>query len=116
MATTTIDPLNWQAPIVNQDGTPTPYFIRQWDRQNRGNASGITVVAGSGLAGGGAAPLGGSVTLSLGPLAAGAVTYDNTASGLTAVNVQAAIDELAGGATGLTHRQVMARILSVSDV
>jgi hypothetical protein len=43
-------------------------------------------------------------------VAASEVTYDNTSSGLTATDVNAAIDEVLAGAGGLTQPQVLARI------
>lgn len=34
-----VNPLNWQIPIVNPDGTPTDEFMRKWAQQATANAS-----------------------------------------------------------------------------
>lgn len=34
-----VNPLNWQVPIVNKDGTPTNEFMRKWEQQANANAS-----------------------------------------------------------------------------
>src|SRR3546814_10486696 len=74
-----LQPLRQQSPVVNEDGTPTEYFIR-WAQQRQIDISeGITeaeaqalidtwaasrsVIAGTGLSGGG--PLSADVTLNL---------------------------------------------------
>lgn len=35
----TVNPLNWQVPIVNKDGTPTNEFMRKWQQQGAVNGS-----------------------------------------------------------------------------
>lgn len=64
------------------------------------------VIAGPGLAGGGA--LSDDVTLSL-DATASQIAYDNTSSGIAAVNVQEAIDEIAISA-GSSINEIMRRI------
>lgn len=59
MARKSTDPLAWNARIVNEDGTPTPEFLRQLNAQQRAlnQASSallvLQLVAGNGLLGGG---------------------------------------------------------------
>jgi hypothetical protein len=36
---TQTNPLNWQTPIVDKNGCPTPEFMRQWATQQDANAS-----------------------------------------------------------------------------
>lgn len=77
---------------------------------NQGNLADLTtpavslVAAINALSGGG------------GAVAASAVSYDNTTSGLTATNVQAAIDEIAqGGSAGLISNADLAAFVSVGS-
>lgn len=59
MVARSTDPLQWNQPIVDKRGLPTPFFLRQWQGQKQLNGDtldlfGISFVAGAGLTGGGA--------------------------------------------------------------
>jgi len=83
-----------------------PRFFDGVADRNVLHAGNIKTVGGESIIGSGDIPLGGTP-------AASAVTYDNTTSGLTATDVQSAIDEVAGASPVIPDDQVV-RALSNS--